>query len=104
MSFAEFARTIAKGSRPPEGGGEALAALWFDARGDWEIAHARAQEADGAAGAWVHAYLHRKEGNEDNADHWYARAGRRRPEMGETLAQEWEAIARALLGDPPAAA
>lgn len=71
-----------------------LAALWWDARGDWERAHEAAQSVDTADGAWVHAYLHRKEGDLSNADYWYRRAGRRRP-MG-TLEAEWAEIAAAL--------
>lgn len=71
-----------------------LAALWHDARGDWARAHELAQSVDTADGAWVHAYLHRKEGDLPNADYWYRRAGRRRP--AGTLPEEWAEIARAL--------
>jgi hypothetical protein len=103
MSFVEFAASIAQGSQPPAGVKEALVALWHDARGDWVVAHTRAQEAGGADGAWVHAYLHRKEGDLENAAYWYVRAGRSRPAEDVTLPQEWEAIARELLGDPAVA-
>lgn len=99
MSFAEFAGTIAKDSQPPAGLSEALIALWHDARGEWSVAHTHAQNASGPDGAWVHAYLHRKEGDRANAGYWYVRAGRSRPADDVTLAQEWEAIARELLGD-----
>jgi hypothetical protein len=71
-----------------------LAALWWDARGDWTRAHECAQSVEDADGAWVHAYLHRKEGDLGNADYWYRRAGRRRPTM--TLDAEWAEIAVAL--------
>jgi hypothetical protein len=54
----------------------ALLALWWDGKGDWERAHAIAQDVDGAEGAWVHAYLHRKEGDLGNAAYWYRVAGR----------------------------
>ena len=82
---------------PPELG-PALQALWWDAQGDWDRAHACAQvdEADPSA-AWVHAYLHRKEGDLANAAYWYRRAGR--PMAREELTAEWLAIATALLGD-----
>ena len=53
-----------------------LLALWWDAKGDWEKAHEVAQDVDGADGAWVHAYLHRKEGDLGNAAYWYRRAER----------------------------
>jgi len=71
-----------------------LAALWWDARGDWARAHEFAQSVDTAEGAWVHAYLHRKEGDLSNADYWYRRAGKRRPAA--TLDAEWAEIAAAL--------
>lgn len=70
------------------------AALWWDARGAWDRAHELAQSVETADGAWVHAYLHRKEGDLANADYWYRRAGRRRPAT--TLEQEWAEIAGAL--------
>lgn len=71
-----------------------LAAMWWDARGDWDRAHELAQAVGTPAGAWVHAYLHRREGDLGNADHWYRRAGRRRPAA--PLAEEWAAIVAAL--------
>jgi hypothetical protein len=72
-----------------------LRALWHDARGDWERAHELAQAAVGRDGAWVHAYLHRKEGDASNAAYWYARA--RHPVCSGPLAAEWTAIASELL-------
>ena len=53
-----------------------LLALWWDGRGNWEKAHKVAQDVDDADGAWVHAYLHRKDGDLGNAAYWYRRAGR----------------------------
>lgn len=97
MSFEEFKDAITRGTAEPTGVGRAAVALWFEARGDWEAAHTCAQEDKGRDGAWVHAYLHRKEGDLGNAGYWYARAGRKMPEDGVTLAAEWEQIARALL-------
>ncbi len=73
----------------------ALLALWFDGRGDWERAHEVAQAMDGREGAWVHAYLHRKEGDGANAGYWYRRAGQ--PVAGGLPEAEREAILRALL-------
>lgn len=103
MSFAAFQQSLARGdSTPPAGLGLAARALWHDARGDWEAAHNCAQDDATRDGSWVHAYLHRKEGDLGNAGYWYARAGRRPPERSVTLAAEWESIARALL-EPPVA-
>ena len=94
MTLTEFKATLAHAD-PPAGIKPALVALWHDAKDDWDAAHEAAQAIDGADGAWVHAYLHRKEGDLSNADYWYRRAGRRRPEGA--LEAEWEAIAAALL-------
>ena len=98
MSFAEFQQSVAADSTPPVGVSRAVQALWHDARGDWERAHACAQEEKGRDGSWVHAYLHRKEGDEGNAGYWYARARRPVPASGVTLEAEWMDIARELLG------
>jgi hypothetical protein len=95
MSFDEFRQAIRGAAEPPASPGLPLQALWHDARNDWPRAHACAQQALGRDGAWVHAYLHRKEGDDSNAAYWYDRAGRSKPTM--TLGAEWEAIARALL-------
>lgn len=95
LSFAGFLKATA-GAAPPDGLGPALRALWHEARGEWDAAHALAQAAGGTDGDWVHAYLHRKEGDEANAGYWYRRAGR--PAASGDLQAEWEAIARELLG------
>ena len=78
---------------PPEGA--ALQALWWAARGNWEAAHRCAQDGGGRDADWVHAYLHRVEGDLQNAGYWYARAGK--PVATGGLDAEWEAIAGALL-------
>jgi hypothetical protein len=73
----------------------ALLALWWDGRGDWDRAHEVAQEIETADGAWVHAYLHRKEGDRMNAAYWYRRAGR--PVADGDLGNEWERMVEELL-------
>jgi len=72
-----------------------LVALWYDARGDWERAHNVAQDVDDRDGSWVHAYLHRKEGDLGNADYWYRRA--RFTLATDSLDAEWERIVSDLL-------
>ncbi|WP_158817928.1 hypothetical protein [Methylocapsa sp. S129] len=94
MNLAAFRQSLAAPA-PPAGLTPALAALWHDAHGDFDRAHDLAQSDEGGAGDWVHAYLHRKEGDAGNAAYWYRRAGK--PICRETLDAEWEAIARALL-------
>jgi len=94
MDIDSFRKTVAK-NEPPQLG-PALRALWWDAKGDWNKAHACAQEdEESSAGTWVHAYLHRKEGDLSNAGHWYRRAGR--PVATTSLEAEWVAIAETLL-------
>ena len=95
MSFEGYLAST-KTAQVPRGLAVPLRALWHDARGDWAKAHQLAQSVDDEAGAWVHAYLHRKEGDGMNAGYWYARA--RRPVATGDLAAEWEAIARELVG------
>src|SRR5215471_15066002 len=93
MTLDEFKRTLSTDAAPPLG--PLVRALWHDARGDWEAAHAIAQDVDDEEGAWVHAYLHRKEGDLSNARYWYRRA--RQPEATDSLGSEWERIVSALL-------
>lgn len=97
MSLAELQQSIARDAAPPAGASAAVQALWHDARGDWARAHACVQDETGRDGAWVHAYLHRKEGDLGNAGYWYSRAGRKMPAAGITLADEWTSLARELL-------
>jgi len=95
MDFDSFKATLGDAA-PPEGAGPALQALWWQAKGDWHAAHKLAQRDKGTAGAWVHAHLHRVEGDEGNAGYWYRRADK--PHAKEPLEAEWAAIAKALCG------
>ncbi len=67
-----------------------LLALWYDAKGDWEMSHNITQEIDTGEAAQIHAYLHRKEGDIWNADYWYQRAGTTRPSY--SLEEEWKVL------------
>ena len=96
MTVDEFRATLSSTTPPPASA--LLLALWHDARGDWEKAHALAQDVDDASGAWVHAYLHRKEGDLGNAGYWYRRA--KKPVAANALEEEWAATAGALLQAP----
>jgi hypothetical protein len=98
MTFAEFRQAIDAGGEAPAGLAAPLLGLWHDAKGDWEAAHTAAQADPGRNGAWVHAYLHRKEGDRGNAQYWYTRAGRPTPPPNTGLESEWADIARELLG------
>jgi hypothetical protein len=93
-AVAAFRQSVAEGL-PPHGLPSPLLALWWALRGDWERAHECAQADESAAGAWVHAFLHRREGDLANAAYWYRRAGRPMPDHG--LDEEWSTIAGTLL-------
>ena len=94
MTFEQFEQSL-HAANPPAGIGLALQALWMDAQDDWHAAHDLAQQEDEQGGAWVHAYLHRKEGDRYNAGYWYRRAGK--PFFEGDLKAEWRVIAGALL-------
>src|SRR5688500_1996990 len=84
-----------KDRKPPDGLSESLTAMWHDGKDDWQSAHNIAQDISSAEGSWIHAYLHRKEGDEGNAAYWYRRAGKPIPHI--SLKDEWEQIVSALL-------
>ena len=94
MDYEDFQRSL-KAPRTPQGLPPLLKALWLDAQGDWNRAHAITAAERGAAAARVHAYLHREEGDYDNARYWYTRAGAERPHI--SLRKEWESLVRKLL-------
>jgi len=99
VTLAEFQATLAD-ANPPDVS-LLLVSLWHDARGNWEKAHNIAQDVDDEDGSWVHAYLHRKEGDLGNAGYWYRRASR--PVASGSLNVEWNAIVDALLATSPRA-
>ena len=96
MDLARFKASL-KDDAPPPRLSAALTGLWWDAKGDWTRAHEAAQRQEDAAGAWVHAYLHRKEGDLENARYWYRRAAK--PATSAPLESEWETIGKALLAE-----
>ena len=93
MNAREFSISLSA-QEPPAGLGAPLTALWWDAKGDWSIAHGLVDELETPEAMAVHAYLHRKEGETGNADYWYRRAGRiyRRG----SLEEEWQALVTGL--------
>ena len=94
MDIASFKESLNQ-AHPQDTWSDVLKALWYDANDDWHTAHSHAQAQDDSDGAWVHAYLHRKEGDLSNASYWYRRANR--PVATELLASEWERIAQSLV-------
>lgn len=94
MTLEQFRQSF-EHDQPPDSLGFALAGLWWDAKGNWNQAHESAQQDESPAGSWVHAYLHRKEGDSSNAAYWYRRA--QRPTAHVSLEQEWLQIAESLL-------
>jgi len=94
MSLPDFKQSLSGSSPPPEVS-PYLQSMWHYAKGDWNKAHAIIQNIEDKKGAWVHAYLHRKEGDIGNADYWYRMAGKSRPSG--SLENEWENIVKELL-------
>ena len=95
MTLDDFTATLS-GDTPPQELTASLAAMWYDGKGDWEQAHNIAQDITTREGSWVHAYLHRKEGDNWNANYWYNRAGQSMPDY--SLDQEWKDMVRSFLG------
>jgi hypothetical protein len=95
VSMADFKASLSDSAPAPEFNAP-LAALWWAAKGRWDEAHKIVQDEDDANSAWVHAYLHRVEGDLGNAGYWYRRAGQ--PVATGSLETEWEQIVSALLG------
>jgi hypothetical protein len=95
VTMADLKSTIANAA-PESGLPPPLAALWWAAKGDWDAAHKIVQDESDANSAWVHAYLHRVEGDLSNASYWYRQAGQ--PVAKDSLETEWERIASALGG------
>jgi hypothetical protein len=98
MTLSEFTTSLESAKEPLLLSLE-LQSLWHDAKGDWEKAHTLVQDSNTKDAAWVHAYLHRKEGDSSNALYWYRRAGK--SEFNGPLEQEWEEMVTALLESSP---
>jgi hypothetical protein len=86
MNVESFRESL-QSSEAPAGIDVYLESLWYDARGNWEKSHQLIQDLPGVIAPWIHAYLHRKEGDIWNADYWYNRAGKKRPDK--SLEEEW---------------
>jgi hypothetical protein len=96
ISTVSALRASVSAAEPPAGLGLPVTALWWSAKGDWDKAHALVQGDGGAEATWVHAHLHRVEGDHSNAGYWYRRAGR--DPSTDSLDAEWSEIAAGLLG------
>jgi hypothetical protein len=94
--YPEFEQTLSL-SMPSENWPLALQSIWFDTKGDWEASHNIAQDMHDAMGSWLHAYLHRKEGDRFNAGYWYRQAGKTYPEI--SLKEELQEIVEFILGN-----
>lgn len=93
-SVSKFRQSLS-GDAPPSGLSPSLRALWWAAKGDWDDAHKLVQGEEGSEAAWVHAYLHRVEGDLSNAAYWYRRAGKE--QTSGALDREWAEIVAVLL-------
>ncbi len=94
MTLKEFQKSLLSPS-PPINLSSYFQSLWYDEKGNWQKAHNIIQDIEDKTAAWIHAYLHRKEGDIGNADYWYTKAGRKRPAI--SLKDEWKEIVNTLL-------
>jgi hypothetical protein len=96
MNFASFQSSLSEND-PPATLNVHLQSLWCDGKNDWQKAHTIIQEIEDKNAAWIHAYLHRKEGDKGNAGYWYHRAGKSMPNY--SLETEWEEIVKTLIAE-----
>jgi hypothetical protein len=94
MTLLSFKESLS-GDEPPQQVSDYLKALWYDAKSEWHKAHNIIQDIEDQNASWIHAYLHRKEGDNGNAAYWYNRAGKTMPLV--SLENEWEDIVSALI-------
>lgn len=94
MTVTDFKASL-QSKDAPSGISPLLQSLWYDAKGDWENAHSIAQEIHTRKGSWIHAYLHRKEGDNGNASYWYHMADMTFPQV--SLEEEWEEMVAAFV-------
>lgn len=94
MTFIEFKSSLSE-SVAPQGLSVELESLWYDGKGDWNQSHEVIQDINSKNAAWIHAYLHRKEGDVGNAQYWYSRAGKMMPKVG--LEEEWKLLVENFL-------
>ena len=94
MNLADFKESL-NTNNPPAEASVYLKALWHDAKKNWKTAHELIQDVTDQNASWIHAYLHRKEGDNFNADYWYTKAGKKRPSF--SLEKEWELLVAALI-------
>lgn len=98
MDAESLARSATTDPAPPAGLSEELRVLWLARAGKWDQAHDQCQDLPDPAGAWIHAWLHRQEGDYGNACYWYQRARKPAPDRSASLDEEWLEIAAALAG------
>ena len=97
QALAEFKESLSA-DEPGDALPVQLKSLWYDGKGDWQKAHTQVDHLTDKASAWVHAYLHRKEGDTWNADYWYSKARQTRPNV--SLDEEWEQLVLHFLNSP----
>ena len=94
MNYDQFLSSLSA-SEPPKDLSLLLKSLWHDRKNDWEASHNIAQDIYDKNGSWIHAYLHRKEGDLSNARYWYRQAGKSEPSV--SLEEEWSTLVKAFL-------
>lgn len=94
MNVTSFKESLTA-DEPPAGIPVYLQALWYDGKGNWGKAHELIQDEVDKKASWIHAYLHRKEGDVWNADYWYGKANKKRPSFSPD--EEWTELVGALI-------
>ena len=97
IGYEEFLKSVSMQDLPPDGLSVCLQSLWWSKKGDWDKAHDLAQDEGSKNGDWIHAYLHREEGDLGNAAYWYNRASKP-VKQKDNLNDEWEELVRYFLG------
>lgn len=103
VNLSDFINSIEADGEPPSGISDALKAMWLVQADRWHEAHDLCQELESSDNAWVHAYLHRLEGDFSNAGYWYSIAGKPQPPEERSLQEEWLAMVEVMLGECPPA-
>ena len=96
ITAEELARSATTDAAPPAGCNSALRALWLSKAGRWDDAHDACQNIAEPTGAWIHAYLHREEGDHSNAAYWYHRANQPVPPRSLSIEDEWKEMVEKL--------
>ena len=93
MKYDDFIK-LTKKSEPSDNLAGIHLVIWYAVKDNWDMAHNIVQEINTETASWIHAYLHRVEGDISNAHYWYNRA--RQEPSSESLESELDDIIKSL--------